>query len=159
MSENLRYHAIQFPASYSLQQNGVELTVEFFQEYYNLGELIQVRLTISNHSDATISYPVYGGPGWGLDGGFWREDGETLSAESAFSLNYGYSSRWEEIPTEEMVEFCAPGETQMVECTYIADPAFFCPEGEERQFWFCAGIADEGMLPIEIRIPIQVIKQ
>jgi hypothetical protein len=58
-----------------------------------------------------------------------------------------------------MEERCAPGETQTVECTYIADPAFFCPDGQEQQFYFCAGIADEGMLPIEIRIPVQVIIQ
>ena len=155
-------YKIQFPASYSHQQDGVEIVIDFFQEYYGMGELIQAKISITNYSSnewVTYAYDFGGLPYKNLPGLFVCGNGKTMSAVQIWHLSGMIENDGLPLPDVVMEHTCSAGETHVLECTYIADPAFFCPEGEEQQFWFCAGIADEGMLPIEIRIPIQVIKQ
>ena len=159
---------IVFPTSYSLEQDGVEITVDFFQESYHLGELIQVRITLENHTETMLSYDptVYHplehgtilGMGLGMGGEFVSENDQYLECAIAYSRGYIDYPNLGPADDEKTI-FCEAGETHVLEYVYIADPAFFCPDGQEQQFWFCAGIADEGMLPIEIRIPVQVIIQ
>ena len=47
---------IQTPVKYTETVDGCEITIDFFQEYYKIGEPLQVRVTVTNNTNADIEY-------------------------------------------------------------------------------------------------------
>ena len=140
------------PATYELEQDGIEIKLVFFQEYYRLGELIQLRMTVTNRSDDTIQYEqgCYGElvSGTGI---FTRSDNQKLCFDEDYSAQ-PINGAW--VDDSIKTVSCAPGESNVLEYAYVADPDFFCSSGSEPlTFTFYGSVLD-----VEFSIPIEVVK-
>ena len=146
-------YQIKVPTTYKLEQNGIEIKLDFFQEYYCLGELIQLRMTVTNRSDDTIRYEQgrYGEliSGTGI---FVRSDGQKLSFDKDYSAQ-PINGAW--VDDSIKTVSCAPGESNVLEYAYVADPDFFCSSGSEPlTFTFYGSILD-----VEFSIPIEITEK
>ena len=55
-AENFEGYYIKTPVTHTETVDGCQVTVEFFKEYYKIGEPLQIRITVANNTDADIEY-------------------------------------------------------------------------------------------------------
>ncbi len=117
--EYLKGYAVKVPTSYTEILDGVDYKIEFFQEYYPLGSLIQARITITNNTTETIDYiSEYYNTGY-----FIREDNE----KNAFiALGVNQIADYYNAAVDHKV--LPAGETSVIEKVFIADPDFIKPD-------------------------------
>lgn len=152
VSPELQKYQIKLPVSYKQEQNGIEMELNFFQEYYRIGELIQLRITVTNHSDQPIQYEQghYGETISGT-GSFICSNGQMLHFYedcSAAPLNGG---SW--VTDDVKMISCASGKSNVLEYSYFADADFFCSDdAKDQQFHFSGSVNN-----VEFHIPVEIV--
>ena len=153
------------------EQNGIRYKVEFFRDYYKIGELIQVRITLTNLNSSLTIKPSYPS---GVAVAYFDSHSDTQSSrEVALPMNEeerNMISRGAlaymvtaEIFNRENYERRFPltdikyGETHVIERVFLADPDFF---GEPRDFTFVATLEPFSKnIGFCVEIPIEVVSQ
>ena len=155
---------IHLPKEWSKSENGYEVKLEFFQEEYALGEFIQYRITVTNHTDKTIIIPEIHDLNW-FPGAFLRSDGKIWGLDV---LNSPEPVRGDgKDPMEvngpwavDADKSCAllAGSSATQECVFVADPSFFIAGGKYYTYEFKGSFHDfaaDGSR-FEYAIPVEV---
>ena len=155
------------------EQNGIRYKIEFFRDDYKMGELIQVRITLTNyHTIVGKELNYIEGIGYGFFY-FYAENGSyswrnplPITEEEELLHQKGIMA-YQTIP-EGLSGFSAErygaslktinyGETHVFERVFLADPAFF---SEPREFGFYVSpLPSESDIGFTIKIPIEVVSQ
>ena len=129
------------------EQNQIRYKIEFFRDDYKMGELIQVRITLTNLNPVIgvkASYPgsiaVSYFDSRADDGRSSRHISHPMNEAEKNQLYQGVLSYMvllefsrENYEREFPLTDIEYGETHVIECAFIADPRFF---GESREFTF-----------------------
>ena len=152
------------------EQNGIRYKVEFFRDDYKMGELIQVRITLTNyHTIVGKKLNYIEGIGYGFfysagDGSYsWRnplpmtEEEKLLHQKGIFSYQVipegldGFSAERYGV----LLKTINYGETHVLERVFLADPVFF---SEPREFaFYVSPLPSESDIGFTIKIPIEVV--
>ncbi len=139
---------IHLPKEWSKSENGYEVKLEFFQEEYALGELIQYRITATNHTEETIIIPESDLNSNTFPGVFLRSDGKTWGLDA---LNSPEPVKGDKDPMEENGPWAADavkecvllaGSSATQECVFVVDPSFFIAGGKYYTYEFKGGFYD-----------------
>ena len=155
------------------EQNGIRYKIEFFRDDYKMGELIQVRITLTNyHTIVGKELNYIEGIGYGFfysyaeNGSYSWRNPLPITEEEKLLHQKGIMA-YQTIP-EGLSGFSAErygaslktihyGETHVLERVFLADPAFF---SEPREFGFYVSpLPSESDIGFTIKIPIEVVSQ
>jgi hypothetical protein len=124
-------NAVMLQKKIEIEQNGVRITIEFFEEYVRIGSVLQAKATITNLTDADIVYVRNNAAcDFHLSSGnatdhFWK-----LVPDALLGMEY---------ETEDVRKFCLPaGQTTVVERATQLTTFHTNPNGEYT-FQFCFG--------------------
>ena len=156
--EELQDLRIQLPTEYNLLMNGIELELDFFQEYYSPGELIQLRITMTNHRESDLRFCQENSGGYSPTGKHpgmcERSDGECLGINEACSAVALNGDGW---AADSVKDFSlAPGGTAVYECAFTADPAFFVPDDEFTYSYVCLIQSEGNDADAALTVPVTV---
>ena len=147
-------YVIRLPKTYTKTVQGLEFTVNFFQDTYEYNDLIQIRITIKNKTGKDMSSAAY-----------WQNSTMTSRFESTHYRNTRFIYRRVDrgCYTAEVTMFPLMPDGYETSLEYInyADPKVFAP-GEKVQYVFQLALAediDENPDDIyEVVIPVEVVK-
>lgn len=159
-SKESRNYAVNLPRTVTQACEGIDIQIDFFQEQYRIGEFIQVRVTMVNHSGKDIVYDRATAPGTFTRGE--RGNRRTLRYSWALAdpeFTYGQDS-------SELREWKQDAKV-VVERIYLTDPEFFLSNSEAVFRFQCAtyGLIGEsyekdsgnGHLLLTFDIPCEVV--
>ena len=117
---DMRGYSVYLPLTQTAKNDQLEITVEFFQEKYKLGGIIQARFTVKNISDADL---YVSGKNSTYHGAMFRNDGKIFECR-IIDINEMAKEDADNISCRKL----AAGESYACERIYIADPDFFNPD-------------------------------
>ncbi len=139
--EELSKYAVKVPVHHTETVNNVVFTLDFFQEYYPLGSLIQLRITITNKTGADIEFIGNNSPGYFSDG---------QRHLYIIGITVGQAAYYAKQSVE--METIKTGDTVTYEQLYLASPDFFKP-GKSISY-----VYDKLWDLYKIEFPIEVVK-
>jgi hypothetical protein len=134
-------YAVKVPLQYTETIENVTFTLDFFQEYYPLGSLMKLRITVTNNTGADIEFIGNNSPGYFSDG---------TQNLSITGITAGQAAYYAKQSVE--METIKTGETVTYEQLYLASPDFF-KAGKSISF-----IYDKLWDLYKIEFPIEVVK-
>ncbi len=137
----LSEYTVKVPLQYTETVDNIVFTFNFFQEYYPLGGLIQLRVTVTNNTGADIKFVGNNSPGYFSD----NKQCLTITGITVYQAAY-YAM------TSVEMETIKAGETVIYERLYTASPDFFMP-GKTIMY-----VYDSLGALYKIKIPVDVVK-
>lgn len=141
-------YSVKLPVVYeAVAKGGLSVKIEFFQETYPLGSLIQARISVTNTTEAELQY------WWNTDRIAYFEKSNAPHGTCLTATPLG------SVPPEMYVEMIltkpiAVDETAVFEYIFIADPSFFV--GGDCHFLFALTL--EGDAPdLLISVPVEPV--
>ena len=132
--EELQSYGVTLPREYTCSTEGIEVHLNFFQNHYRLGELIQLEITVTNQRDQNFTFRQNSSGGY-HPGEFRCSNGAALHINETCSAPPLNRSGW---PTDDIKEFTlTPQETVTYECAFTATPAFFIPDEALTYTYLC----------------------
>ncbi len=143
-------YSVKVPLQCSATIDNIIFTIDFFQEYYPLGEFIQLRITAVNNTGSDIEY--HGNSNYGTGYFYCYNKPEATYSMIGINANQGAYFAMDAVALETL----KAGETTTYERLTRADPDFFKPGGSYSFFFGICDFFGTGNRIIEI--PVEVVR-
>ena len=131
-----RKYAVYLPKTYEVATEDFEIRLDFFEDYYRLGDFVQARVTMKNISGKYIKYVRNGR----FFGSFKKdqvaENGHQYQATSSCFASFGDPQLPNLVEHAVHTRMCEPYQQITAERVYWLRDSFFAPEVEELEFCF-----------------------